>query len=122
MGEFEEIQPVSGVAIAFLVYFYVVVATFHEQLKSDEKKDVATADIIGSTAVPTNKVTANGGDHCLIALDGVEDNVAGGQGCSQKNIHEYRYILGETPCIHNCNHTYFYTREISRYLHVQILY
>ena len=87
VGEFEEIQPVSGVAIAFLIYFYVVVATFHAKLKSDEKEEVATADIIGSTAAPTNKRIANGGDHCLIALgDGGEDVVAGEQGCFQQVV------------------------------------
>ena len=84
MGEFEEIQPVSGVAIAFLIYFYVVVATFHAQLKMDEKEEKASA-ANGSTAAATNKRIANGiangGDHCLIALgDDNEDIVAGEQG------------------------------------------
>jgi len=79
MGEFEEIQPVSGVAIAFLIYFYVVVATFHAQLKMDEKEEKASA-ATGSTAAATNKRIANGGDHCLIALgDDNEDIVAGEQ-------------------------------------------
>lgn len=77
-----EIQPVSAVAIAFLIYFYVVVATFHAQLKADERKEVATADILGGTAAaPTNRPLANGGDHCLIALGGGEEDIAsGGQG------------------------------------------
>ena len=88
VGEFKEIQPVSAVAIAFLIYFYVVVATFHAQLKSDEKKEVATADILGGTsAAPTDRPLANGGDHCLIALGGGEEYIAtGGQGRFQYSV------------------------------------
>ena len=75
VGEFEEIQPVSGVAIAFFIYFYVVVATFHAELKSDEKGATIVDVKASGSAAPTNKQIANGGDHCLIALGDGE------QGC-----------------------------------------
>jgi len=75
--DFAELRVVSVVAIAFLIYCYLIVASFHAELKfadNDEKAAAAT----GISAAP-NKQIANGGDHCLIALGDDDVIVAGEQ-------------------------------------------
>ena len=76
--DFAELRVVSVVAIAFLIYCYLIVASFHAELKFADNEEKAAA-ATGISAAP-NKQIANGGDHCLIALGDDDVIVAGEQG------------------------------------------